>query len=116
MSKPLIAGLLVVMSAFLSVKHGWDTFQPANAEQTNMMADLGISKTIMPVFGVFSIGIGLLLLIPQTFFISNVLNAITIVLIMAFSLRAGNIQMALIEVPFLALPLMLIWLTYPFKF
>ncbi|MEZ0612016.1 hypothetical protein ACAW74_26125 [Fibrella sp. WM1] len=111
----IISIVLILISAFLSIKHGWDAFQPANAEQTKMMADLGISKTAMPFFGVFSIVIGLMLLFPQTFFISNVLNAITIVLIMALSLRAGNTTMALIEIPFLAMPLVLIWLTYPFK-
>jgi hypothetical protein len=57
-----------------------------------------------------------MLLFPQTFFISNVLNAITIVLIMALSLRGDNTTMALIEIPFLAMPLVLIWLKYPFKF
>jgi hypothetical protein len=57
-----------------------------------------------------------MLLFPQTFFISNVLNAITIVLIMALSLRRDNTTMALIEIPFLAMPLVLIWLKYPFKF
>jgi hypothetical protein len=111
----IISIVLILISAFLSIKHGWDAFQPANAEQTKMMTDLGISKTIMPFFGVFSIVIGLMLLFPQTFFISNVLNAITIVLIMALSLRAGNTTMALMEIPFLAMPLVLIWLTYPFK-
>ncbi|QHW00308.1 hypothetical protein [Spirosoma endbachense] len=112
----VISIVLILISAFLSIKHGWDAFQPANAEQTKMMADLGIRKTIMPFFGVLSIVIGLMLLFPQTFFISNLLNAVTIVLIMALSLRAGNTSMALIEIPFLAMPLLLIWLTYPFKF
>lgn len=42
-----------------------------------------------------------MLFFPQTFFISNVLNAITIVLIMALSLRAGDYKMVLIEIPFL---------------
>ena len=112
----IISIVLILISAFLSIKHGWDAFQPANAEQTNMMADLGISKTIMPFFGALSIVIGLMLLFPQTFFISNLLNAVTIVLIMALSLRAGNTSIALIEIPFLAMPLLLIWLKYPFKF
>jgi hypothetical protein len=35
---------------------------------------------------------------------------------MALSLRANNVSMALIEIPFLALPLALIWLKYPVKF
>jgi hypothetical protein len=57
----------------------------------------------------------LMLLFPQTFFISNVLHAVTIVLIMALSLRAGNYRIALMEIPFLALPLIMIWLKYPSK-
>ncbi|GAB3793764.1 hypothetical protein GCM10028819_05940 [Spirosoma humi] len=111
----IVSILLVLISSFLSLKHGWDAFQPGNAEQTKMMADLGITETVKPFFGVFSIIIGLMILFPQTFFIGNLLNAITIVLIMALSLRAGAISTALLEIPFLALPLLLIWLTYPFK-
>ncbi|MGN6494755.1 MAG: hypothetical protein ACTHLE_22395 [Agriterribacter sp.] len=112
----IISIILLLVSAFLSVKHGWDAFQPGNAEQTKMMTDLGITKTMMPYFGIFSVIVGLMLFFPQTFFLGNVLNAITIVLIMALSLRAGNYKMALLEIPFLALPLILIWLKYPFKF
>lgn len=107
---------LVLISSFLSLKHGWDAFQPATAEQAKMMADLGITKSMVPFVGALSIVIGLMLLFPQTFFMGNLLNAIVILLIMAFSLRAGNTRMALIEIPFLALPLLLIWLKYPFKF
>lgn len=110
----ILSTILILVSAFLSFKHGWDAFQTANPEQAKMMADLGISKTVMPYFGVFSIIIGLMLLFPKTFFISNVLHATTILLIMALSLRSGNIRMALIEIPFLAMPLVLIWLKYPF--
>jgi hypothetical protein len=112
----IVAIILLLASAFLSIKHGWDSFQPSNAEQAKMMANLGIKKTVMPYFGVLSIIIGLMLLLPQTFFLANVLNAITIVLIMALSLKAGDYKMAFIEIPFLALPLVLIWLKYPLKF
>ena len=116
MIKTIIAILLLGISVFLSLRHGWSAFQPTNPEQTEMMAVLGINKSIMPYFGVFSIIIGVMLLIPQTFFISNVLHAIVIVLIMALSLNAGNTRIALIEIPFLIMPLALIWLKYPFKF
>lgn len=107
---------LLLASAFLSIKHGWDAFQPANVAQAKMMANLGITKSVMPYFAALSIIIGLMLFFPQTFFAANVLNAVTIVLIMALSLRAGDYKTALIEIPFLALPLILIWLKYPFKF
>lgn len=112
----IISLVLLLVSAFLSIKHGWDAFQPANAEQTKMTADLGITEPVKPFFGVFSIIVGLMILFPQTFFIGNLLNAITILLIMALSLRAGNTNTALVEIPFLAMPLVLIWLKYPFKF
>jgi hypothetical protein len=111
----IISIILVLISSFLSLKHGWDAFQPGNAEQTKMMTDLGITESLKPFVGVFSIITGLMILFPQTFFIGNLLNAITIVLIMALSLRAGVTRIALVEIPFLALPLGLIWLTYPFK-
>jgi hypothetical protein len=106
----IISILLLLASAFLSIKHGWDAFQPASVEQAKMMAILGVTKSTLPYFGIFSILIGVML-----FFLSNVLNALTIVLIMAMSLRAGNFRIALMEIPFLALPLIMIWLKYPFR-
>jgi len=112
----IVSIILLLISTALSLKHGWDAFQPPSAEQAKMMANLGVTQSIMPYFGAFSIVVALMLLFPQTFFISNVLHAITIVLIMAMSLRAGDYRMALIEIPFLAMPLILIWLKYPFKF
>lgn len=111
----IVSIILLLASAFLSIKHGWDAFQPANAEQAKMMANLGVTNSAMPYFGTLSIIIGLMLFFPQTFFIGNLLNAIIIVLIMAMSLRAGDYKMALLEIPFLALPLIMIWLKYPFS-
>lgn len=107
--------LLMVISAILSFKHGWDSFRPATPEQLKMMTVLGISPNTMPYLGFISISIGLLLLFPQTFFISSVLNACMILLIMALALRAGDVKTALIEIPFLALPLLLIWLKSNFQ-
>lgn len=110
----IVCIILLLVSIFLSISHGWSSFKPANADQLKMMSNLGITATTMPYFGVFSIILGFMLLFPQTFFAGNVLNAITIVLIMALSLKAGDYKTALIEIPFLLLPLILIWLKYPF--
>lgn len=115
MIKNIISLLLLIVSVFLSLSHGWNAFQPPAPQQAEMMSILGISKTSLPYFGVFSIIIGLMLLFPKTFFISNLLHATTILVIMALSLKASNYKIALIEIPFLALPLILIWLKYPFK-
>lgn len=80
-----------------------------------MMADLGITETGRKAIAGLSLVLGLLVLFPQTFFVGNVLRAIMIVGTMALSLKAGNVKFALIEIPFLVLPLTLIYLDYPLK-
>lgn len=112
----IISIALLLISAFLSFRHGWDAFRPVKPEQAKMMTELGITKTMVPYFGALSIAIGLMLFFPQTFLLSNMLNAIIILIIMALSLSAGNVRMALIEIPFLAMPLVLIWLKHPFPY
>lgn len=116
MIKNIISLVLLIASVSLSFKHGWDTFNyKNNPESLKMMQSLGINESLIPFFGALTIAIGILLLIPKTFFLGNVLNAMSILLIMALSLKSGNYRMALIEIPFLAMPLIMIWLKYPFK-
>jgi hypothetical protein len=116
MAKNIISLLLLIISVSLSFKHAWDTAHyQSNPESLKMMTNLGVSKTAVPVFVFLAVAIGVLLLIPKTFFLGNMLNAISIVLIMGMALRAGNIKMVLIEIPFLIIPLLMIWLKYPFK-
>lgn len=116
MAKNIISLLLLIVAVSLSFKHGWDTFNyKSNPENMKMMATLGISETAIPWLGFLTISIGILLLIPKTFVLGNILNAMAIVLIMGLSLNAGNFKMALMEIPFLAMPLVMIWLKYPFK-
>ena len=116
MIKNLISLALLILSVALSFKHGWDTFNYKNNPQSlKMMDELGISESVIPLMGALTIVVGILLLIPKTFFWGNVLNAMSIVLIMALALRAGNLKMVLIEIPFLIMPLIMIWLKYPFK-
>ncbi|MFN8347188.1 MAG: hypothetical protein U0X91_19455 [Spirosomataceae bacterium] len=116
MIRNILSLVLLLSAVFLSFKHGWDTFHYKNNPQSlRMMNELGISESVIPFFGALTIAIGVLLLLPKTFFLGNVLNAMSILLIMALSLNAGNYKMALMEIPFLALPLVMIWLKYPFK-
>ncbi|MBW7674238.1 hypothetical protein [Chryseobacterium chendengshani] len=115
MLKNIISLALLLLSAGLSFSHGWGSFNyKKNPESLKMMSELGFAEWTMPVFGVSAILVGILLLIPKTFFIGNLLNALSVVFIMAFALRAGNYRMAVIEIPFLLIPLLLIWLKYPF--
>ena len=121
MAKNIISLLLLLVSVFLTFKHGWDTFNyKNNPKSLKLINELGISKNgiselLIPFFGILTIAIGILLPIPKTYFVGNLLNAISIVLIMALALHMGNYKIALTEIPFIALPLIMIWLKYPFK-
>ena len=116
MIKNILSLVLLIVSVVLNLKHGWDTFNYKNNPQSiKMMSELGINESFVPFLGILTIVIAVLQLIPKTFFFGNVLNAIVILLIIAFSLKAGNYKIALIEIPFLMIPLIMIWLKYPFK-
>ena len=115
MVKSIISAVLLAVSVFLAVKHGWDTLNyKKHPESLKMMNELGITETMIPFFGGLTLLIGILLLIPKTFFLGNMLNAISIVIIMALAVKAENFKMVLMEIPFLIMPLVLIWLKYPF--
>ena len=116
MIKNIVSAALLLISVTLSFKHAWDSvYYHNNPESVKMMESLGISETFTPYLAAVAIAVGVLLLIPNTFFLGNMLNAFLVVMIMGLALRAGNYRIALIEIPFLVMPLVMIWLKYPFK-
>lgn len=115
MIKNIISLALLIVSAGLNFKHGLDSFKTPTIEQQKMIAQLGLNESNMKYIGILSILIAVLQLIPKTFFLGNLLNAFVIITIMAFAIRAENYKMVLIEIPFLIMPLVMIWLKYPFK-
>jgi len=110
----IFSGVLILISAYLGFSHGWAGII-MKPEVAAMSEGLGISKSFLLAFSVLSIIMACMILIPQTFFAGNLINAFMILLIMALSLRVGNTKMALIEVPFLFLPLLMIYLGHPLK-
>jgi hypothetical protein len=104
-----------VLAAGLSLRHGWagltGTLSPA-AEK--MLQSLGVAPATLPGVSWLNLLVAGLLLFPPTFFADNLLIASIILLIIAYVLCAGYLAMALVEVPFLILPFILIWLGYPF--
>lgn len=116
MIKNIISLCLLLISVFLSIRHGWSSLHFSdNPEQAKMIEELGIHKTYVPYLGIYSLLVGLLILFPKTYFAGNLLHALSIVTIMALALKAGNIKIALLEIPFLLIPLVMVWLKYPFK-
>lgn len=116
MVKNIISLVLLLISVILAFKHGWDSFNiKSNPESGKMMTSLGITNTMAPYLGALTILIGILILFPKTFFLGNLLNSFSILWIMALALNTGNVKIALMEIPFLIMPLIMIWLKYPFR-
>lgn len=114
MAKKIISLILLLISVALSLKHSWDSLHVQdNTEALKMMTELGINEALIPIMGGLMIVIAGLLLFPKTFFMGNLLNAFSILLIMILAVNVGNVKMALVEIPFLALPLFMMWLKHP---
>ena len=112
----IISGILILITVFLSIKHGWAGItNTMNPDEIKMISDLGINKSMLMVISVVNLAVALLILFPQTFFAANLISAGMILVIMALALKSGITKTALIEIPFLLMPLVLIYLGHPFK-
>jgi hypothetical protein len=112
----IVCGVLIIITVFLNAKHGWSGISNSmSAEETKMMTDIGIGQRWFLLIGVVSFVICLLVLFPQTFFVGNIINAVLILLILSLALKAGVMKIAFIEIPFLLMPLIMIYLGHPLK-
>ncbi len=110
-----VSGALILVTVYLSVSHAWSGFNQSKPEEMRMLTDLGFTRPAVIALSLVSLLVAVLVLIPQTFFWGNLLNATMVLLIMALAIKTGNLKLALIEIPFLLMPLLLIWLGHPFR-
>jgi hypothetical protein len=58
----------------------------------------------------------ILVVFPPTFFAANFISAAVILYLAAVQSKAQNLRWALVELPFVLLPLLVLYLGYPFKY
>jgi hypothetical protein len=112
----IISGALLLFTTYMGIKHGWQVLniKPGDTgPEIDLIRKLNLSQGVLKVFAVLTILSALLILFPQTFVMGNILNAIGIVLIMSTLLNVREIKPVLIEIPFLLIPLILIYLKHP---
>ncbi|OGX90865.1 hypothetical protein [Hymenobacter coccineus] len=110
----IISGLLLLASIGLTARHGWaGVTGHVSPAAEKILGGLGIAPPILVGLSWLNLLVAGLVFFPATFFAGNLLNAATILLLIAYALRAGNLPTALVEMPFLLLPLALIWLKHP---
>ncbi len=112
----LISGALILFTAYMGIKHGWQGLRAKPGDTgpaAELFKKLNLSANATKIIAVLSILSGILILAPQTFVFGNLLNAGLILVLMILFLNAGEIKPALIEVPFLLIPLLLIYFGHP---
>ena len=111
----IISGMLLLLTTYFGISHGSRVFQEPSQQYMEMMNSLGITNTLRILIGILSISFAILILFLSIFFIGNTLRAVMLIVMVALALRSGNYKFALVEIPFIIMPLILIYLGHPFK-
>lgn len=110
----LINAALIIFAVFMGFKQGYAMFS-GKPEMLAMFSKWGFNKTAVMVNGIVTILAALLILFPKTFLWGNFLMAAGILLIICLQLLNKDFRGALIELPFLLLNLVIIYLQHPLK-
>lgn len=106
--------LLILVAVFMGFKQGFAMFS-GKPEMLEMFGKWGFSKTSVMITGTITILAALLILFPKTFLRGNFLMAVGILMIICFHLLDKDLKGVAIELPFLLLNLVIIYLQYPLK-
>ncbi len=111
----IINSVLITVAVFMGLKQGW-AMVSASPKMTEMFGKWNFSPSGLKILGLVTICSALMILFSKTFVYGNVLMASTILLIIGFHLRDGDFRGVVIELPFLLLNLVIIYLKYPLPF
>ncbi|WP_221393830.1 hypothetical protein [Dyadobacter sp. NIV53] len=108
----IINSVLILIEVYMGIKQGWAMFngKPALLE---MFGKWGFGRSGVMINGAVTIISALLILYPKTFLWGNFLMASLILLIICFQLLIKDLKGAAIEIPFLILNLVIIYLQHP---
>lgn len=108
----LIHSGLFLFVVFMGIKQGFAMIG-GSPEIIKMLEELNFNKTQILIFGIITLISAILIFHPKTFLIGNFLMAATILLLIFFHLQNQNLKGAFIEIPFLLLNIILVYLKYP---
>lgn len=114
MALKIINAALILVAVFMGFKQGYAMFT-GKPEMLEMFGKWGFNKSGLMINGAITIIAALLLLLPKTFVWGNFLMATGILLIVCFHLMDKDFKGALVELPFLLLNMVIIYLQHPLK-
>lgn len=110
----IINSVLMLVAIFMGLKQGWAMFSGKH-EMIEMFGKWNINKTGLMVIGAVTMISSLLIIFPKTFVWGNFLMAAGILLVICFHLLDRDLKGVAIELPFLLLNLIIIYLQHPLK-
>ena len=110
----ILNAILMLVAVFMGLKQGYAMFS-GKAEMMEMFSKWNFSKTGLMVTGAVTMLSAVLILFPKTFVWGNFLMAAGILLIICFHLLDKDLKGVAIELPFLLLNLVIIYLQHPLK-
>lgn len=107
-----INAVLILTAVFMGLKQGW-AMVSGKPEMLEMFSKWNFSKTAVMINGVITMIAALLILFPKTFVWGNFLMAAGILIIICLHLLDKDLKGVAIEIPFLLLNLIIIYLQHP---
>ena len=112
MTLRIINAILILAAVFMGLKQGYAMFI-GKPEMVEMFSKWNFNKTGLMINGAITIIGALLILFPKTFLWGNFLMAAGILLIICLQLLDKDLKGVAIELPFLLLNLVIIYLQHP---
>lgn len=119
MAIKILSSALILFALYMGVKQGW-AMMSGKPEMTEMFNKWNVGNLGLSLLGAATIIGSILVLIPQTFLWGNFITAAGILLIICLHLNetsasvADRLKGGAIELPFLLLSLVIIYLQHPF--
>ncbi len=110
----IVSVILVLLAFVMGLRHGVGLLRssPAAVQAT---LHISLNRPTILIVGFLTCLGAILVIFPPTFFAANVLSAAVVLYLAAVQSKAHNLRGALVELPFVFLPLLVLYLGYPFK-
>lgn len=108
----IINSIFIIGAVLMGIKQGWAMLS-VKPEMVEMFNKWNINKIGVMIIGSITIISALLIAFPKSFVYGNFLMASTILFIICLHLSSKDIKGVLIELPFLLLNLIIIYLKHP---
>ncbi|WP_254562267.1 DoxX family protein [Dyadobacter diqingensis] len=112
MTLKIINSLFILVAVFMGLKQGW-AMLTGKPEMLALFGKWNFDKTSLMINGAMTILSALLILHPKTFLWGNFLMAVLILLIICFHLLEQDLKGVVIELPFLLMNLIIIYMQHP---